>query len=117
MSDINSNSNNNKEEDDDEVSPRELIDTIEKLEYALIQLIQITSDGIESVDNNNKEEEYKNITTAYYSLLQRISNGMRNVLESLVQNGYIISSSDSDKEQYIPVYSTTTTTTTTTVYK
>lgn len=63
-----SDTNSNNQEDQEEVSPRELIDTIEKLEYALIQLIQITSDGIESIVDN--KEEYKNITTAYYSLLQ-----------------------------------------------
>jgi hypothetical protein len=69
MSDTNSNnSNNNNNQEEEDVSPRELIDTIEKLEYALIQLIEITSDGIESVAD--KKEEYKNITTAYYSLLQ-----------------------------------------------
>lgn len=68
MSD-NTSADNQKE---DSVSPKELIDTIEKLEYALIQLIQISADGIESIGDKEVEveEEYKNITTAYYSLLQ-----------------------------------------------
>lgn len=85
--------------DDEEVidETTQLLDGLQRIELAICRVLQIAADAIETaamIDEDDEDEDaaerFEQISTAYYTLLDKIQFGLRNSFHSLTRSGLLL---------------------------
>lgn len=83
--------------DDEEVidETTQLLDGLQRIELAICRVLQIAADAIETAamideDDEDAAERFEQISTAYYTLLDKIQFGLRNSFHSLTRSGLLL---------------------------